>query len=108
MDSNIIFLILGMAVVTYIPRLLPLLYGAKSEMSPSLRRWIRYVPVAVFAALVFPDLFFVEEQLSLHPLSNLKLLAAVLVFPVAIKSKSLLFTIVVGVGGLWLLMTLCR
>lgn len=53
-----------MAVVTYIPRVLPLtLFNRKIE-SPYIRSLLYYVPYAVLGAMTFPHIFYASE----HPL----------------------------------------
>ena len=46
-------LIIGMAVVTYLTRG-PALLLLRGELPAWLRRWLRYVPIAVFTALILP------------------------------------------------------
>lgn len=62
-----------------------------------LRRWLDYVPVAVMAALVGPDIFIYEGRLDLS-LTNLFLIVSVPTFAVAIFSKNYFVTIAVGIG----------
>ncbi|MEC6748617.1 AzlD domain-containing protein [Marinilactibacillus sp. XAAS-LB27] len=104
--NNVWVLILGMAVVTYIPRFLPMLLLSKKEISPSFSRWMTYIPVSIFAALVASDIFFWEGSFNLQPTINIKLIPSVIVFLIAYKTKSLLWSMVVGIGGitcLWFL-----
>ncbi|MEO3947792.1 AzlD domain-containing protein [Gorillibacterium sp. CAU 1737] len=49
--------VLGMAVVTYIPRLLPLLFTERFQVTGRLRLFLDYLPYAVLSALVFPAIF---------------------------------------------------
>ncbi|MFO8069879.1 MAG: AzlD domain-containing protein [Alkalibacterium sp.] len=97
MTSQIGLLILGMAIVTYIPRFLPILLLSKKEISPSFSRWMSYIPVSIFASLIASDIFFWEGSFSLQPLSNIKLIPSVLVLIVAYKTKSLLWSMITGV-----------
>lgn len=96
-------LILGMAVVTYIPRLLPMLLLSKKEISPSFSRWMTYIPVSIFAALVASDIFFWSGSFNVNPVINIKLIPSVLVFIIAYKTKSLLWSMLIGLGGITLL-----
>lgn len=53
MDQTSIFLtILGMALVTYLPRLIPALFFASRPMPEALRRFLAVVPPAVLGALL--------------------------------------------------------
>jgi len=46
-----------MALVTYIPRVLPIAVFRKEIGSPFIKSFLRYVPYAVLGALTFPDIF---------------------------------------------------
>lgn len=50
-----LLLIVGMAIATYLTRA-PLMLLMRGDLAPWLRRWLQFVPVAVFAALVVPPL----------------------------------------------------
>ncbi len=53
--------ILGMALATYSTRAVALL-ALRGELAPWLRRWLDYVPVAVFTALVLPPLLLTSSE----------------------------------------------
>lgn len=48
---------LVMAAVTYIPRVLPMLFFTKEIKSPYLKRLIGYLPYAILSAMTFPAIF---------------------------------------------------
>lgn len=96
MDQKLIFLtILGMAVVTYIPRLVPVYFLSSRSLPPLVIDWLRYVPVAVLAAMLFPSLLVQGDQVVLAP-SNAFLWAASPTLLVAWKTRSLFGSVVVG------------
>ncbi len=65
-------------------------------------RWLSHVPISVMAALVGQELFLNDGKWA--PLSsNVELLAAIPTFLVAIKTRSLLGTVVVGIVTIMLL-----
>jgi branched-subunit amino acid transport protein len=102
MDQKTITLtILAMGVVTYLPRLLPVLALKRGQdrggASPLVEAWLRHIPVAVLAALLLPSLAIAEGQISLT-LDNLYPLAAIPTLWVAWKTRSLLWSILTGVG----------
>ena len=103
MTSHVLILIIGMAVVTYLPRFLPILLLSKKEISPSFSRWMSFIPVSIFAALVASDVFFWEGSFDLNAVQNIKLLPSVLVLFVAYRTKSLLWSMVIGVLSMTLL-----
>lgn len=96
MDQKAILLsIIGMALVTYIPRLLPVYFLSSRSLPPLAVAWLRYVPVAVLAAMLFPSLLVQEGQVVLGP-SNLYLWVAIPTLLVAVKTHSLFGSVVVG------------
>ena len=96
MDQKVIFLtILGMALVTYVPRLLPVYFLSSRSLPPLVVYWLLYVPVAVLAAMLFPSLLVEEGQVVLAP-SNIFLWAVFPTFLVAWKTRSLFGSVVVG------------
>ncbi len=93
---TILVIIMGCALVTFIPRVLPLMLLSQMELPKWAIRWLKHIPVAVMAALLTQDLLLSENEFSIS--SNiLKLLAAIPAFIIAIMTKSLLGTVVVGI-----------
>lgn len=96
MDSQAVFLtMIGMLVVTYLPRLLPLWFFASRRLPPVVISWLRYVPVAVLAAMLLPSLVIAGGQLHVE-IGNLYLWAALPTFVIAWKTKSLFGSVIVG------------
>ena len=84
-----------MAVVTYLPRLLPVYFLSSRSLPPLVVDWLRYVPVAVLAAMLFPSLLVQGDEIALAP-GNLFLWAAFPTLLVAWKTRSLFGSVVVG------------
>ncbi|MGR3763468.1 AzlD domain-containing protein [Rossellomorea sp. NS-SX7] len=61
MNSMVIWMIIGMAVVTYIPRMLPFLVFKGKELPPFLQGVLKNVPFAVLGALIFPSILLIQE-----------------------------------------------
>jgi len=98
MDQTVIFwTIVGMGVVTYLPRLLPTLFLAGRDLRPVIISWLRLVPPAVLAAMLVPSLLVRNDAVNLH-LENLFLWSGLVAFVVAYRFKSLFLTVVVGMG----------
>jgi branched-subunit amino acid transport protein len=96
MDQTSIFItILGMNVVTFLPRLLPVLLLSSKRLPPLMVAWLRFVPVAVLAAMLLPSLVVNEARLDFSS-SNLFLWAAIPTFLVAWKTRSLFGSVIVG------------
>ncbi len=56
------FMVLGMALVTYVPRTLPLLLGSEMRLPIWLERWLKLVPYAALGALIFPGILTVDPE----------------------------------------------
>ena len=55
MDQQVtFFIILGMAVVTYLPRLFPVWFLSSRDLPGVVIVWLKYIPAAVLAALLLP------------------------------------------------------
>jgi branched-subunit amino acid transport protein len=87
--------VLACALVTAVPRVLPLLVLSKMELPQWLLDWLRYVPVAVLAALLSLELLAAGTK-SLAPIA--------IALAVAAATRSLLGTVLTGVGVYWLLL----
>lgn len=94
-QQAVLYTMLGMLVVTYLPRLVPLWLFASRPLPPAVVAWLRYVPVAVLAALLLPSLVLREGALALT-WNNLYLWAAVPTFVIAWKTKSLFGSVAAG------------
>lgn len=67
------------------------------ELPKWLIHWLKNVPVAVMAALLAQELLLSNDQFSLTE-NGLKLLAAIPAFIIAILTKSLLGTVIIGIA----------
>ena len=98
MNIDLLLCILGMALVTLIPRVMPVTLLAGRELPPLLTRWLSFVPVSVLAALVAPDLLLADGKLNITG-DNLFLIAT---FPTLLicwyKKGSLFGALAVGMG----------
>ncbi len=97
-QETILLTILGMGVVTYLPRLLPTLLLASRELPGWAIAWLRYVPVAVLAAMLAPSLVVRQGHLDFSH-SNLFWWAALPTFLVAWKTRNLFASVIVGMAG---------
>jgi len=95
-------IILGMGLVTFALRLLPILLLERVEIPWRVRQALRFVPPAVLSAIIFPELLWPHGALDLS-LGNVRLLAGLLAALVAWRTRNVLLTIAVGMGALWIL-----
>lgn len=94
-------LVLACALVTAVPRVLPLVLLSRFSLPRWLLDWLGFVPVAVLAALTaFEVLMPGGKGLALHVPSLAGIAAA---FAVAAVSRNLLATVAAGVALYWLL-----
>lgn len=54
---NLVAAVSLMALVTYLPRVIPLVVFRREINSPFLKSFLYYVPYAVLGAMTFPDIF---------------------------------------------------
>lgn len=101
-ESEVLYCILGMCVVSYIPRLLPPFVLARYSLPPVVAAWLKCVPTSVFGALVFSEVFINGDGVNLR-LDNINLIVSLLVLAVAVRTKSLGKSIVTGVGFFWMI-----
>ncbi|MGE5553470.1 MAG: AzlD domain-containing protein [Betaproteobacteria bacterium] len=100
MRSEWLILIAGMALVTYGPRVAPLLFLHQRKLPEPVLRWLSFIPVAILAALLAPSLVVMNGRLALSR-ENLYLLAALPTFLVAFfHRRSLFLTALVGMASL--------
>ena len=95
-------IILGMGLVTFALRLLPIVLLERVEIPLRVRQALRFVPLAVLSAIIFPEVLQPRGALDLSP-GNARLLAGGLAMLVAWRTKNVLLTIAVGMGTLWVL-----
>ena len=60
---NILFLILLMMLVTYIPRMLPSLITDKLRFNKKFKKYLELIPYTAMAALIFPGILSVDANM---------------------------------------------
>ena len=53
-EIELLLLIIGMALVTFMPRMLPLVLLKDINLPPAVIRFMKFIPYAALAALIFP------------------------------------------------------
>ena len=91
--TPLLLCLLACTAVTVLPRIIPF-YVLRSTLPGWLRDWLNFVPAAVMAALVFPDVFFYQGNFSPNPLENLFLMAAICTLLFSVLTKNFFGTIV--------------
>ena len=95
-------MIIGIGIITYAIRLSFIVFFSKREMPPRLLSILRFVPLAVLSAIIFPQLFLVNNVLTLS-LQNPRWIAGGFAAIVAWRTRNVLLTILLGMGALWAL-----
>ncbi len=98
---NEFLLIAGMAVVTMATRIPVLLWLSKRKLPNSLFRALRYVPPAVLAAIIVPEVLLPGGKLALG-FDNAALAASVAAVLVSWRTRNLILTIVLGMATLFI------
>ncbi|MFP5221447.1 MAG: AzlD domain-containing protein [Acidobacteriota bacterium] len=98
MDQTTIFLtVLGMAGVTYLPRLIPALFFSTRAMPEPLRRFLSVVPPAVLGALLVQSVLLSGGKLRVTA-DNVFLWAALLTGFLAWRTKGFFGPVLAGMG----------
>jgi len=92
--------IVGMGLVTYIPRWLPLFYLTDKRLPLWLVEWLTFIPACILSALIFPSILINPDTGGvevMHP----AFLVAIPTFLFALKTKSLGGTVILGMCLYW-------
>ncbi len=85
-----------MMLATYPVRLAPLLTLSERNLPEPLVRWLRYVPVAVFSALVFPSILLRDGSFAATP-ANSNVWAGIATLLVAACTRNLAKSVLAGI-----------
>lgn len=97
MRNEIIFMIIGMALVTFATRFSCVVLLKQTGMPDWLERWLKHIPNAILTALIIPALVLPRGQIDIS-LDNHYLVAGCLAALVAYKSRNIIATLVLGMG----------
>jgi branched-subunit amino acid transport protein len=97
-----ILLFLGMMVVTFLPRVLPLTILSKMTMPKFVIDVLNYLPVAILGALLMPTVLLKGGSIDIS-LNNLYLIAAIITTIVSIITKKLFVIVIAGIFAMYLL-----
>lgn len=60
--SRTLVLIVCMAIVTYIPRVIPFLVTSNKSLPKKIKQFLEYVPYTALGALILPGVFYVVPE----------------------------------------------
>jgi len=56
--NTFILLVVGMGLVTYIPRMIPMVLLKELKLPPYLKRFLQFIPYTALGALIFPGILY--------------------------------------------------
>ena len=92
------------AVICIAMRIVPGLVMRKVNLSTDAQRFMRFIPITVFAVMICLDIFYWQAHFCLNPLVNWKLLAALVSVGASYWTKNIIWTILLGTLTLVILM----
>lgn len=99
MRHEILNLILGMTLVTFLSRFLPMTFLTRRALPERVKKGLDYFPISLLSAIVFPILFFNGEgRMEIQPYY---LISAVPVFIFAWRVKNLWGSVILGMVVYW-------
>ncbi|MFC4712680.1 AzlD domain-containing protein [Planococcus dechangensis] len=95
------WMIIGMALVTYIPRAIPLTFLEGRELPEPVQNVLRNIPYAVLGALIFPAVLFVQDNIWFG------IIGAISAFAIAFTGANVILVVlgtiaILSVYGLWI------
>ena len=100
-------MIIGIGLITFATRMIPIALLSRLELPTWLKHALAYVPPATMTAIITPALFFPGGTPTIA-LDTPRLAAATLAAVVAWQTRSVLWTVILGMGALWGLQVLLR
>ncbi|WP_424769411.1 AzlD domain-containing protein [Paenibacillus sp. sgz302251] len=94
-ELPVLLIILGCALVTIIPRIVPFAVIRNLNFPRPLLKWLTYIPVCLLTALIVQGVIHKTDSLPTVEWRSLLILIPTLV--TALKTKSLLLTVLVGI-----------
>ncbi|MBC1935244.1 AzlD domain-containing protein [Listeria grandensis] len=99
---SFLLLLLGCSLVTAIPRMLPFLMMRNMEIPEPMLKWLSYIPLCIFSALIIES--FMTNGSTGFQIHWLELIAVICTLVISLFTRSLLWTVILGV----ILMALLR
>jgi branched-subunit amino acid transport protein len=96
METQIFGLIISMGLLTYLVRLVPFLVIKRIRPRRIVEDWITYVGEGILVSLLFPYLLLGGKDFDVS-VGNVKILSGVFCVVIALKTNSVILTIVGGI-----------
>lgn len=92
---EIIYIILGMAIVTFLTRFGSLILLRYTGIPSSFTRWLKYMPIGILASLIIPSLLVQGGHLAVS-VSNPYLIAGMVTAVAVFKSGNAILSMTLG------------
>lgn len=94
MDASYWWMLLGMAVATYLPRMIPLTILDGKELPPIISGVLRNIPYAVLGALIFPAILHIQDDILFG------IIGAITAFALAFIGLDVMFVVIGTIAAL--------
>lgn len=94
MGSTYWWMLLGMAVATYVPRMIPLTILDGKELPPIVSGVLRNIPYAVLGALIFPAILHIQDDILFG------IIGAITAFTLAVFGLDVMFVVIGTIAAL--------
>ncbi|GAB6180862.1 AzlD domain-containing protein [Desulfotomaculum defluvii] len=101
-ETSIWIMIIGASVVSILPRILPVALFSRFNFPEPLKRWLSYVAPAVLGGLTALSILAPEGAINIS-IHNLYIWAFIPTLLIAMKTKSLFYSLLVGIVTMALL-----
>ncbi|MBO8158332.1 AzlD domain-containing protein [Thermosyntropha sp.] len=106
-NADIWIMIIGVSIVSVLPRVLPVAFFSRFDFPEILKEWLSYIAPAVLAALTALSIIAPGGSIDIS-FNNIYILAFIPTIITAIKTRSLFFTLLVGIGTMAILYNLVQ
>lgn len=89
-------MIIGVSIVSILPRILPVAFFSRYEFPNLLKEWLSYIAPAVLGALAALSVIAPKGFINIS-INNVYIWAFIPTIIVAVKTRSLFFTLLVGI-----------
>lgn len=101
MNSNVLMVIAGMALVTYLPRILPFYLFSKMNLSKRMMLFLKCIPYTALGALILPDVFSAVEGNNAA-----SLIGAVTAVVLTYMFKNMIVTVIGAIAAVYVVLIL--
>lgn len=104
-ETSIWIMIIGVSIVSILPRILPVALFSRFEFPAPLKRWLSFVAPAVLSSLTALSVLAPDGYINIS-IQNMYIWAFIPTILTAIKTRSLFYSLLVGIVTMALLYNL--